>query len=149
MNLWNTYIHDLITVENEPEFDPAHEEYLALNLPDVPPPYALESIDIHMMSVFVAMKNKDRDFLVLSSPLIMRRFSRHEERRSFTSMTVLMSQCSKILREGTTVTNYEVFEYFQNKYEETFFHNQEDCDKAIRETSMLLGISRRSMGILA
>jgi len=151
MNLWDIYNQLLMSANEEPAFDPNDQEeaYLALLLPDAPPITVIECIDVHMLSVFVLMKNEDKESLVLSSPLITRRFARHAECRSFTGMAIVMTFCGKILREGKTATVQEVFEYFQNKYEEPFFYDQDDCDMTIRETSMLLGVSRLSMGVLA
>ena len=139
-----------MTSEREPKFDPREQEesYLSFQLPNVHPTEVIERIDEHVMRVTIAMKKKNEP-LVFSSPLITRRFARLTECRSFTGMAIVMTYVGKILRENKTVTPHDVFMYFHNKYDKPFFHDQDDCDKPVRETSMLLCVSRRSMGILA
>lgn len=149
MNTLETYNHKFMASgagDEQAMVLPRGQEDL---LPDVPPVDVIDRIDDHMMLVTTNVRNKDSKSLVLSSPLITRRFARRDECRSLTGIVIIMTLCSKVLRDKQTLTPREIFEYFQSQYNEPFFHDQDDCDKSIRETSMLMGVSRRSMGIVA
>lgn len=139
--------------EEQPVFDscePEEQAYLTIRLPQVPLLRVVQRIDDYMCHVasFVKRLNIGEEPLVLSSSLITRRFAHRSERHSLTGMVMVMTLCGKILRHGVPITASGVFEYFRNKYAEPFFRDQEDCDKTIRETSMLLGASRESMGLI-
>jgi hypothetical protein len=155
VNSWWLYNETLMAAspdDDEPLFNSHEQEeaYMTLRLPQVSLLSVVQRIDDYMCHVasFVKRLRLAEEPLVLSSSLITRRFSHPAERHSLTGMVMVMTLCGKILRDGLAITTSDVFEYFQNKYEERFFRDQEDCNKTIRETSMLLGVSRQSMGLV-